>query len=89
MILTMLTGVFLGIAFTCILAVIICDKPDDKVKKPLLDAELTNKQAIQKLEEIKPYYNYKGRTWTALDMGVKALQEKEGEKYHERTNDNL
>lgn len=87
MILTMLTGIFLGIAITCILAVIICDKPDDKVKKPLLDAELTNKQAVQKLEEIKPYYNYKGRTWTALDMAVKALKEKEG--YHGRTNDNL
>ena len=83
MILTMLTGVFLGIAITCILAVIICDKPDDKVKKPLLDAELTNKQAVQKLEEIKPYYNYKGRTWTALDMAVKALQEKEGNAENE------
>lgn len=83
MILTMLTGVFLGIAITCILAVIICDKPDDKVKKPLLDAELTNKQAIQKLEEIKPYYNYKGRTWTALDMAVKALQEGNNEEIND------
>ena len=47
------------------------------VKKPVLDAELTPAQAIQKLQEIKPYYAYNGRTWTALDMAIKALQEGE------------
>ena len=65
-------GVIFGLLIACIVAVIICDKPD-MVKKPQLDAELTNAQAIQKLQEIKPYYAYKGRTWTAIDMAIKAL----------------
>lgn len=68
-------GMIFGLFLACIIAVIICDKPDDMVKKPMLDAELTPAQAIQKLQEIKPYYAYKGRTWTALDMAIKALQE--------------
>ena len=34
----------------------------------------------QKLQEIKPYYAYKGRTWTALDMAIKKLQEEEDEE---------
>lgn len=70
-------GMIFGLFLACIIAVIICDKPDDMVKKPMLDAELTNAQAIQKLQEIKPYYAYRGRTWTALDMAIKALQEEE------------
>lgn len=69
-------GVIFGLMIACIVAVIIADKPD-MVKKPQLDAELTNAQAIQKLQEIKPYYAYKGRTWTALDMAIKKLQEEE------------
>ena len=24
-------------------------------------------------QEIKPYYAYKGRTWTAIDMAIQAL----------------
>lgn len=70
-------GVIFGLLIACIVAVIIADKPNDMVKKPMLDAELTNEQAIQKLQEIKPYYAYKGRTWTALDMAIRALQEEE------------
>ena len=74
-------GVIFGLLIACIVAVLICDKPTDMVKKPQLDAELTNAQAIQKLQEIKPYYAYKGRTWTALDMAIKALGgEKDGEE---------
>ena len=65
-------GIIFGLLIACIVAVLICDKPD-MVKKPQLDAELTNAQAIQKLQEIKPYYAYKGRTWTALDMAIQAL----------------
>ena len=65
-------GIIFGLLIACIVAVLICDKPD-MVKKPQLDAELTNAQAIQKLQEIKPYYAYKGRTWTAIDMAIKAL----------------
>ena len=68
-------GVIFGLLIACIVAVIIADKPDDMLKKPQLDAELTPAQAIQKLQEIKPYYAYKGRTWTALDMAIKSLQE--------------
>ena len=68
-------GVIFGLLIACIVAVIIADKPNDMVKKPMLDAELTPAQAIQKLQEIKPYYAYKGRTWTAIDMAIKALQE--------------
>ena len=71
-------GVIFGLLIACIVAVLIADKPD-MVKKPQLDAELTNAQAIQKLQEIKPYYAYKGRTWTALDMAIKALGGEEEE----------
>lgn len=70
-------GMIFGLFLACIIAVIIADKPDDMVKKPVLDVELTPAQAIQKLQEIKPYYAYNGRTWTALDMAIKALQEGE------------
>lgn len=70
-------GMIFGLFLACIIAVIICDKPYDMVKKPMLDAELTPAQAVQKLQEIKPYYAYKGRTWTALDMAIRALQEEE------------
>lgn len=72
-------GVIFGLFIACAVAVILCDKPDDQVKKPMLDAELTNAQAIQKLQEIKPYYAYKGRTWTALDMAIRALGREEEE----------
>ena len=65
-------GVIFGLLIACIVAVLIADKPD-MVKKPMLDAELTPAQAIQKLQEVKPYYAYKGRTWTAIDMAIKAL----------------
>ena len=65
-------GIIFGLLIACIVAVIIADK-NDMVKKPQLDAELTPAQAIQKLQEIKPYYAYKGRTWTAIDMAIKAL----------------
>ena len=65
-------GIIFGLLIACIVAVLIADKPD-MVKKPQLDAELTPAQAIQKLQEIKPYYAYKGRTWTAIDMAIKAL----------------
>lgn len=70
-------GVIFGLLIACIVAVLIADKPNDMTKKPQLDAELTPAQAIQKLQEIKPYYAYKGRTWTALDMAIKKLQEEE------------
>lgn len=68
-------GIFAGIAI--IIAIIISKQPVDYVRKPDLDAELTPEQAIRQLQEIKPYFAYKGRTWTALDMGIKAIQEKE------------
>ena len=70
-------GVIFGLLIACIVAVLIADKPNDMVKKPMLDAELTNAQAIQKLQEIKPYYAYKGRTWTAIDMAIHALEVEE------------
>ena len=66
-------GIIFGLLIACIVAVLIADKPNDIVKKPQLDAELTPAQAIQKLQEIKPYYAYKGRTWTAIDMAIKTL----------------
>lgn len=74
-------GIIFGLLIACIVAVLICDKPDDMVKKPQLDAELTPAQAIQQLQEIKPYFAYKGKTWTALDMAIKAIQkgEEDGE----------
>ena len=72
-------GIIFGLLIACIVAVIIADKPNEMVKKPHLDAELTPAQAIQKLQEIKPYYAYKGRTWTAIDMAIKALGGEEEE----------
>ena len=72
-------GIIFGLLIACIVAVLIADKPD-MVKKPMLDAELTPAQAIQKLQEIKPYYAYKGRTWTAIDMAIKALGGEEEEE---------
>lgn len=80
MIATLIIGIGFGLLIALIIAVIICDKPDDMIKKPQLDAELTNEQAIQRLQEIKPYYAYKGRTWTALDMAIKMLMEAEDEE---------
>ena len=70
-------GIIFGLLIACIVAVIIADKPNDMVKKPMMDAELTPAQAVFKLQEIKPYYAYKGRTWTTLDMAIKALGEEE------------
>lgn len=68
-------GMIFGLFLACIIVVIIYDKSNDMVKKPMLDAELTPAQAVQKLQEIK--YAYKGRTRTALDMAIRALQEEE------------
>lgn len=80
----MIGGIFIGLLisfliFASIIAAGIGNKPVDFVKKPDLDAELTAEQAIQQLQEIKPYFAYKGKTWTALDMGIKAIQQ-EGEE---------
>ena len=82
----MIGGIFIGLLisfliFASIIAAGIGNKPVDFVKKPDLDAELSNEQAIQQLQEIKPYFAYKGKTWTALDMAIKAIQkgEEDGE----------
>jgi hypothetical protein len=50
-------------------------------EKPPIEKNLEGK-VIQKLQEIKPYYAYKGRTWTALDMAIRALarEEEDGEE---------
>lgn len=37
-------GIIFGLLIACIVAVLIADKPDDMVKKPMLDAELTPAQ---------------------------------------------
>lgn len=78
----MIGGIFIGLLisfliFASIIAAGIGNKPVDFVKKPDLDAELSNAQAIQQLQEIKPYFAYKGKTWTALDMAIKAIQKGE------------
>ena len=82
----MIGGIFIGLLisfliFASIIAAGIGNTPVDFVKKPDLDAELSNAQAIQQLQEIKPYFAYKGKTWTALDMAIKAIQkgEEDGE----------
>lgn len=82
----MIGGIFIGLLisfliFASIIAAGIGNRPVDFVKKPDLDAELSNAQAIQQLQEIKPYFAYKGKTWTALDMAIKAIQkgEEDGE----------
>lgn len=79
----MIEGIFIGLLISFMIMAIIAagvgNRPVDFVKKPDLDAELTTEQAIQQLQEIKPYFAYKGKTWTALDMGIKAIQQ-EGEE---------
>ena len=81
----MVAGIFIGVTASfliiAIAAAISSNKDLDFVKKPDLDAELSNAQAIQQLQEIKPYFAYKGKTWTALDMAIKAIQkgEEDGE----------
>lgn len=79
----MIEGIFIGLLISFVIMAIIAagigNRPVDFVKKPDLDAELTAEQAIQQLQEIKPYFAYKGKTWTALDMGIKAIQQ-EGEE---------
>lgn len=55
----------------------VCSIKDDIAPHPLSRAE-----AIQHLQEIKPYYTYKGATWTALDMAIKAIQREEEQKEH-------
>ena len=75
----MVAGIFIGVTASFLIisiaAAISSNKELDFVKKPDLDAELTNAQAVQQLQEVKPYFAYKGKTWTALDMAIKALQE--------------
>lgn len=81
----MIEGIFIGLLISFVIIAIIAagigNRPVDFVKKPDLDAELSNAQAIQQLQEIKPYFAYKGKTWTALDMAIKAIQkgEEDGE----------
>ena len=78
----MIGGIFIGLLisfliFASIIAAGIGNKPVDFVKKPDLDAELSNAQAIRQLQEIKPYFAYKGKTWTALDMAIAAIMANE------------
>ena len=78
----MIGGIFIGlfisfVIFASIIAAGIGNKPVDFVKKPDLDAELSNAQAIRQLQEIKPYFAYKGKTWTALDMAIAAIMANE------------
>lgn len=72
----MLNGILAGILTVFIVFVIVialvCLIKDDVAPHPL-----TTEDAIRYLQQIKAYYTYKGGTWTALDMAIKALQEKE------------
>lgn len=72
-----LIGIIAGILISYIFAVAASSKKLDFVKRPDLDAELSNAQAIQQLQEIKPYFAYKGKTWTALDMAIAAIKGEE------------
>lgn len=72
-----LIGIIAGILISYIFAVAASSKKLDFVKRPDLDADLSSEQAIQQLQEIKPYFAYKGKTWTALDMAIKAIQKGE------------
>lgn len=35
--------------------------------------ELTTEEAIEQLQSIKPYFEYKGKVWVALDMAIKEM----------------
>lgn len=75
----MIIGCVLGFILATIIAVIIIDSADNKANKPPKIIKLTNIQAAQKLQEIKPYYARYGATWVALDMAIKMLGEAEDE----------
>lgn len=73
MIVYIITGFIIGVISMIIAVVLVSDH--DKVKHEIPAADITPEQAIIKLQEIKAYYAYKGRTWTAIDMAIRALQE--------------
>lgn len=48
-------------------------KRKKKQKQPYVVVPLSNEQAVEKLQFIKPYFAYRGRTQEAIDMAVRAL----------------
>lgn len=73
----LIIGISTGIMIALLFVFANSAKRIDIVKKPELDAELTPAQAIRQLQEIKPYFAYKGKTWTALDMAIAAIMANE------------
>jgi uncharacterized membrane protein (GlpM family) len=64
-----IVGAILGALIVLIIAVIALDR-DVETEEP---KPLTKEQAVKRLQSIKPYYAYGGRTWTAIDMAIRAL----------------
>lgn len=73
----LIIGISAGIMIALLFVFANSAKRIDIVTKPELDAELTPAQAIRQLQEIKPYFAYKGKTWTALDMAIAAIMANE------------
>ena len=84
MFLYLIIGISAGIIITLLFVFANSAKQIDIVKKPQLDAELTPAQAIQQLQEIKPYFAYKGNTWTALAIAaIMANEAIKGEEHRD------
>lgn len=79
----LIIGISAGIMIALLFVFANSAKRIDIVTKPELDAELTPAQAIRQLQEIKPYFAYKGKTWTALDMAIAAIMANEAIKGEE------
>lgn len=50
-----------------------------KKKQMYTPVPLSNEQAVEKLQFIKPYFAYGGRTQEAIDMAIQALLREAGD----------
>lgn len=72
-----IVGAILGALIVLIIAVIALDRDEPVKSEP---KPMSKEQAVKRLQSIKPYYTYGGRTWTALDMAIQALGGEEEEE---------
>lgn len=54
-------------------------KQKRKKKQTCVIVPLSNEQAVEKLQFIKPYFAYGGRTQEAIDMAIQALLKEAGD----------
>ena len=64
-------GMIFGLFLACIIAVIICDNPDDMVKKPMLDAELTPERRSKMITAKEARENYEKKLPKVKEREIK------------------